>query len=148
MSDSVEEVLEQPVNNDKIALDEIVNAYISIRNDKDMRAREFQKKDQELKAELTQLEQVMLHSCNEVGADSIKTSSGTVIKTLKENYVCSDWTNFKDFVLDNKAVELLQQRIHQSNFKEFLSSRAEEGLPPGISSMRAFSIVVRKPTSK
>lgn len=44
MSDSVEEVLEQPVNNDKIALDEIVNAYISIRNDKDMRAREFQKK--------------------------------------------------------------------------------------------------------
>ena len=86
MNDSVEEVLEQPVNNDKIALDEIVNAYISIRNDKDMRAREFQKKDQELKAELAQLEQVMLHSCNEVGADSIKTSSGTVIKTLKENY--------------------------------------------------------------
>ena len=66
---------------------------------------------------------------------------------LKENYVCSDWGNFRDFIRNNDAIELLQQRIHQSNFKEFLSSREEEGLPPGISSMREFSITVRKPSS-
>jgi hypothetical protein len=48
--------------------------------------------------------------------------------------------------MDNDAVELLQQRIHQSNFKEFLSNREDEGLPPGISSMREFKITVRKPT--
>jgi len=148
MNDEVDEVLEQPVDNAKIPLDEVVNTYITIRSDKDRRAREFQQKDQELKSELEQLEQVMLHSCNEVNADSIKTSKGTIIKSLKENYVCSDWTNFKGFILDNEAPELLQQRIHQANFKEFLSSRTDEGLPPGISSMRAFSIVVRKPTSK
>ena len=90
----------------------------------------------------------MLSSLNEVSADSIRTSGGTIIKTLKENYVCSDWSNFKDFVLDNEAVELLQQRIHQANFKEFLASRSEDGLPPGISTLREFNIVVRKPTSK
>tara|TARA_R100000935_G_C2831203_1_gene165188 strand:- start:1596 stop:2042 length:447 start_codon:yes stop_codon:yes gene_type:complete len=148
MNDEVDEVLDQPVSESKIPLDEVVNTYITIRNDKDRRAREFQQQDQELKSELEQLEQVMLHSCNEVNADSIKTSKGTIIKSLKENYVCSDWTNFKGFILDNEAPELLQQRIHQANFKEFLSSRTDEGLPPGISSMRAFSIVVRKPTSK
>ena len=148
MNDEVDEVLDQPVSESKIPLDEVVTTYITIRNDKDRRAREFQQQDQELKSELEQLEQVMLHSCNEVNADSIKTSKGTIIKSLKENYVCSDWTNFKGFILDNEAPELLQQRIHQANFKEFLSSRTDEGLPPGISSMRAFSIVVRKPTSK
>ena len=109
-------------------------------------AREFQKKDQELKADLEQLEQVMLQSCNEVNADSIKTSKGTVIKSYRENFVCSDWTNFRDFILENEAPELLQQRIHQANFKEFVSGREEEGLPPGISSMREFKIVVRKPS--
>tara|TARA_R100000734_G_C3268370_1_gene64992 strand:- start:173 stop:616 length:444 start_codon:yes stop_codon:yes gene_type:complete len=146
MSDEVSEVLEKSVEHDKIPLDEVVSTYITIRNEKERRAREFQKKDQELKNDLEQLEQVMLNSCNEVNADSIKTSRGTIIKSLKENYVCSDWSNFKDFILENEAPELLQQRIHQANFKEFLSSRTEEGLPPGISSMRAFSIVVRKPS--
>ena len=146
MSDEVSEVLEKSVEHEKIPLDEVVSTYITIRNEKDRRAREFQKKDQELKNDLEQLEQVMLNSCNEVNADSIKTSRGTIIKSLKENYVCSDWSNFKDFILENEAPELLQQRIHQANFKEFLSSRTEEGLPPGISSMRAFSIVVRKPS--
>ena len=146
MSDEVSEVLEKSVDHEKIPLDEVVSTYITIRNEKERRAREFQKKDQELKNDLEQLEQVMLNSCNEVNADSIKTSRGTIIKSLKENYVCSDWSNFKDFILDNEAPELLQQRIHQANFKEFLSSRTEEGLPPGISSMRAFSIVVRKPS--
>ena len=132
----------------KIPLDELVSTYLKIRNKKDALYQEFQKTDRELKADLSQIEQVMLGSLNEVSADSIKTSGGTIIKTLKENFVCSDWSNFKDFVLENEAVELLQQRIHQANFKEFLSSRTDEGLPPGISSMRAFSIVVRKPTSK
>ena len=146
MSDEVSEVLDKSVGHEKIPLDEVVNTYITIRNEKERRAREFQKKDQELKSDLEQLEQVMLNSCNEVNADSIKTSRGTISKSLKENYVCSDWSNFKDFILDNEAPELLQQRIHQANFKEFLSSRTEEGLPPGISSMRAFSIVVRKPS--
>jgi hypothetical protein len=132
----------------KIQLDELVNAYLKIRNKKDSLYQEFQKTDRELKADLAQIEQVMLSSLNEVSADSIRTSGGTIIKTLKENYVCSDWSNFKDFVLDNEAVELLQQRIHQANFKEFLASRSEDGLPPGISTLREFNIVVRKPTSK
>ena len=132
----------------KIQLDELVNTYLKIRNQKDALYQEFQKTDRELKADLVQIEQVMLSSINEVSADSIRTSGGTIIKTLKENYVCSDWSNFKDFVLDNEAVELLQQRIHQANFKEFLASRSEDGLPPGISTLREFNIVVRKPTSK
>ena len=147
MSDIEEEVMEE-LPEAKIQLDELVGAYLRIRNEKDALARQFQAKDKELKNDLDQLEQVMLGSCNQVGADSIKTSTGTIIKTLRENYVCSDWGNFKDFVLENEAVELLQQRIHQANFKEFLSSRSEDGLPPGISSMREFNIVVRKPTSK
>jgi|TARA_R110000803_G_scaffold116165_3_gene184756 hypothetical protein len=148
MSDAVEETLDVQTPEVKIQLDELVTTYLRIRNKRDELTREFKAQEQELKNDLAQLEQVMLNSCNEVSADSIKTSNGTIIKTLRENYVCSDWGNFKDFVLENEAVELLQQRIHQANFKEFLSSRTEDGLPPGISNMREFNIVVRKPTSK
>lgn len=129
-----------------VKLEELVKAYIAIRNKRDANAREFNAKDLELKAELAQLDQVMLSSCNEIEADSIKTNSGTIIKTMKENFVCGDWDNFKQYVMQNDAIELLQQRLHQTNFKEFLSNRTDEGLPPGISSMKEFQIVVRKPS--
>ena len=86
MSDVVEDKPEVSVDDTKIPLDDVVNTYLTIRNEKDRLSREFQKKDQELKAELEQLEQVMLQSCNEVNADSIKTSKGTVIKSFRENF--------------------------------------------------------------
>ena len=60
----------------------------------------------------------------------------------------NDWDNFKQYILENQALDLLQQRISDSNLKEFLSTRQDEGLPPGISSLREFGITVRKPTSK
>jgi len=131
-----------------IKLDSLVETYLAIRNERDKLSREHDAKDKELSNDLAQIEQVLLNSCNEVGADSIRTGAGTVIKSTKENFVCGDWDNFKKYVMDNDAIELLQQRIHQTNFKEFLSNREDEGLPPGISSMREFKVTVRKPTSK
>ena len=96
--------------------------------------------------ELSAIEQVMLNACNEIQAESIKTGSGTIIKSLKEKYVCGDWGNFKEFVLENQAIELLEQRIHQSNFREFVNNRREEGLPPGINTFREVTITVKRPT--
>ena len=129
-----------------VNLDELVKTYLTIRDERDKLSREHDAKDRELANDLAQLEQVLLNSCNEINADSIRTGNGTVIKTTRENYVCGDWGNFKKFVMENQAIELLQQRLHQSNFKEFLTNRDDEGLPPGISSMREFKVVVRKPT--
>lgn len=127
-------------------LDNVVKTYLTIRDEKDKLARDYEAKDKELANDLAELEQVLLSSCNEINADSIKTEVGTIIKSTRESFICGDWDNFKKFVMDNDAIELLQQRIHQSNFKEFLSNREDEGLPPGISSMREFKITVRKPS--
>jgi hypothetical protein len=129
-----------------VKLDSVVKAYLAIRDEKDRLAREHDAKDRELSQDLAQLEQILLSSCNDINADSIRTGVGTIIKSTRESFVCGDWDNFKTFVLENEAVELLQQRIHQTNFKEFLSKREGEGLPPGISSMREFKITVRKPS--
>jgi hypothetical protein len=129
-----------------VKLDSVVKTYLAIRDERDRLSREHDAKDKELANDLAELEQVLLNSCNEISADSIKTEVGTIIKSTRESFVCGDWDNFKKFVMDNDAIELLQQRIHQSNFKEFLSNREDEGLPPGISSMREFKITVRKPS--
>jgi hypothetical protein len=42
------------------------------------------------------------------------------------------------------SIDLLERRIHQRNFKEFISSRQADGLPPGVNALREYDIVVRK----
>jgi hypothetical protein len=132
----------------EVKVDSLVKAYLAIRLERDKLAKKYQQEDSELKDQMNRLESAMLETCDDIGAETLRTESGTIIKTLKENFVCGDWDNFKTFVLENQALELLQQRISQANFKEFLSTREEEGLPPGISTMREFKITVRKPTAK
>lgn len=129
-------------------LEELVKTYLTIRTERSNITRQFETKDAELKADLEELERAMLVYCNDINAESVRTGSGTVIKSLREKFVCNDWDNFKQFILENQALDLLQQRISDSNLKEFLSTRQDEGLPPGISSLREFGITVRKPTSK
>jgi len=129
-------------------LDDLVTTYLTIRTERNTLKNQWEIRDAELKADLEQLEQAMLVACNAINADSIRTGSGTIIKSLKETYTCGDWDNFKQFVVENNALDLLQQRISQANFKEFMTTRQDEGLPPGISTLREFGITVRKPTSK
>ena len=141
------EELEQPVH-ESPKLDEMVKAYIAIRTARENLYRQYKTKDNELGGELSQLEQVMLDECNSLNVESVRTNNGTITRTMKEQFACNNWDEFKSYVLEHGALELLQQRIHNGNFTEHMANHEGEGLPPGISSVREFSVVIRKPTSK
>ena len=128
-------------------LDELVKIYLTIRNERERLKSSWEVKDGELEQEMKLLEQSMLTVCNDTNASSIRTESGTVIRSLKERFTTNDWDNFKKFVLDNEAIDLLERRIHQGNFKEFMAEHKDDGLPPGVNVMREFTIVVRKPSN-
>jgi hypothetical protein len=127
-------------------MEELVKTYLTIRNEREKIEAEYKERDLALKSELVVLEQAMLSGCNEMKVESLRTNSGTVIKSLKERFTCSDRDNFNKFVLETGAVELFAAHLHQSNFKEFMSERHHEGLPPGVNVMREFTITVKKPT--
>jgi len=124
-------------------LDELVKIYLTIR---EARAK-LEEQDKQLKEEMEVISTAMLAICNEANADSIKTQEGTVIRQTKDRFYCSDWDSLKQFILENNAVDLLERRIHQTNFKEFMSEHQADGLPPGLNVMREFAISVRKPTN-
>jgi len=127
--------------------DNLVKAYMNIRLERDKLKDEYEKADTELANDQKVIEFELLNKCNEMNASSIKTESGTVVRRLNERFYCTDWPNFKKYILEHEAVELLERRIHQSNFKEFITDRLEkEGLPPGVNVMREYGIVVRKPS--
>lgn len=122
----------------------VVEAYLAIRNERDRIRHEYEAQDARLLEDLKKVEAVLLSLCNSINADSVKTSLGTVMRRLNERYYCSDWDNFRKFVLENQALELFEKRINQGNFKQFMENHEGDGLPPGVSVMREYGITVRK----
>lgn len=128
-------------------LDELVKVYLTIRSAREKMKAEWEVQDRALEDEMKVLEQNFMVTCNESNAKSIRTNNGTVIRKLNERFTVADGESFRKFVLENEAVDLLEARIHQGNFKEFIKERQDNGLPPGVNVMREFTIVVRKPSN-
>lgn len=126
----------------------LVEAYINIRGQREKLLRDYETADETLKEDLRKLEMALLDVCNTINADSIKTKHGTVMRKINERFFCQDWDNFYRYVLDNEVVQLLERRIHQGNFREHLKDIEGDGLPPGVNVMREFGVSVRKSSNK
>jgi len=124
--------------------EDCVEVYLAIRNERDRIRKEYESNDNALKGEMSAIEGLLLSVCNDIGASSINTKHGTVIRSLKERFVCNDWDNFKKFVVENDLIDCLERRIHQKNFGTFMSEQEDAGLPPGVNVMREYDITVRK----
>jgi hypothetical protein len=127
-----------------VNVEELVDIYLTIREERRALLAKFEEEDKALKEDMEKLEAGLLGVCNDINANSLNTKHGTVIRSVKERFVCSDWDSFKEFIRENDAVDCLERRIHQSNFKTLMTERQGEGLPPGVNCMREFAITVRK----
>jgi hypothetical protein len=124
--------------------EEVVQAYLNIRAERDRILREYEAQDARLKEDMAKIEALLLDVCNSINADSIRTTHGTIMRKLNERFFCQDWDNFRKFVIENASLELLEKRIHQGNFKQYMAENEADGLPPGVSVMREYGITVRK----
>jgi hypothetical protein len=126
---------------------ELVNIYLKIRT-------AIQEKEEQHKAELQALKDQfevigneLLEICNEQEADSIKTPAGTISRRVSSRYWTSDWDSMYQFINENNAPFLLEQRIHNSNMRQFLEDNPDR-LPIGLQNERKYTVQVRKPTAK
>lgn len=125
----------------------LVETYLTIRRKRETLKADYEARDSDLKADMEQIEAALLDICNKTNVNGLRTQHGTVTRQVKDRFFCTDWDNFKKFVETEGSIDLLERRIHQRNFKEFMSERAGDGLPPGVNVLREFDIVVRKASS-
>lgn len=124
--------------------EDLVKTYLLIRNERDVQRNKYESADAELKAQLEVIEKALLDLCNNINTNGLKTTFGTVTRSVKDRFFCTDWDNFKKFLAEVDGFDLLERRIHQRNFKEFVAERQSDGLPPGVNVLREYDIVVRK----
>jgi len=127
--------------------EELVSDYLEIRKLRESLKATYESQDEELKDAMEAIKEALLAICNENNQNGFKTNSGTVTRQVKDRFFCTDWDNFKKFVELEGSIDLLERRIHQRNFKEFMSEREGDGLPPGVNALREYDIVVRKASS-
>ena len=133
--------------NREIPLEGLVMAYRNIRDAINEKESLHKEQMAELREQLDAVGSQMLEICNDTGADSIKTPVGTISRRVQSRYWTTDWESMYEFIRENDAPYLLEQRIHNGNLKEFLEANPDK-LPIGLQADRKYIIHVRKPTAK
>ena len=130
-----------------VDLDQLTSIYIKIRDARADKKRAFEEQDKELEDQLTVLATQMLDTCKEMGADSIRTPHGTIIRTVKSRYWTSDWDSMYGFIEEHGAFGLLEKRLHQTNMKDFLQENPDV-LPMGLNVESEYTVSVRRSKEK
>jgi hypothetical protein len=125
--------------------EKLVAVYVKIRDAKAAKTKEMDDAIKVLDDQLDAIEQELLEICKVTGQEGGKTSAGSFTRSVKTRYWTSDWESMYDFVLDHEVPELLERRIAQSNFKEFLEDNPDL-LPKGVNVESKYSITVRRST--
>jgi hypothetical protein len=130
-----------------LSVNDMVSVYRKIRAVIDEKEEQHKEAITALKDQLTVVGNKLLEVCNEQNADSIKTPSGTISRRINARYWTSDWETMYRFIKENDAPQLLEQRIHNGNMKQFLQDNPE-AFPAGLQCDRSYVVQVRKPTNK
>lgn len=122
---------------------QLVKVYIKIRDAKDRLVKQHEDALEKLEQQLDVVEQELLAICKATGQDGGKTEHGSFTRTVKVRYWTSDWDSMYQFIKDHDAPELLERRVHQGNFKEFLQENPDK-MPQGMNVDSRYSITVRR----
>lgn len=128
-------------------LETLVTDYIRLRSVIQAKEEQHAEEIAALKAQMDTVSNKLLDVCNQNDADSIKTKVGTVSRRITTRYWTTDWEQMYKFIRDNDALYLMEQRIHNTNMRQFLHENPDL-YPVGLQADSKFTIQVRKPTAR
>jgi hypothetical protein len=126
-----------------VDMDKLAAVYIKIRDKRAVAKKEFEERDKGLEEQMQLVADEMLEACKRIGADSIKTPHGTIIRSVKSRYWTNDWDSMYSFIEEQGAFGLLEKRLHQTNMKDFLSENPDL-YPVGLNVENSYTVVVRR----
>jgi hypothetical protein len=121
----------------------LVQVYLKMRDTKDMMVRDHETKLAALTSQMEAIEQELIEICKATGQQGGKTPYGSFTKTVKTRYWTNDWDSMYRFIKTHDLPQLLERRIHQGNFKEFMEANPGT-LPEGLNVDSRYAITVRR----
>ena len=126
----------------EVTADKLIKAFLKLKAQRKQLEEQFKAEDSELAAQQELIQERLADLCEEIGVDSLKTPYGSATRAIKTRYWTQDWGSMYEFIKDNDAMFLLEQRLHQTNLKNFLAENPDK-LPMGLNSDNRYVINVR-----
>lgn len=126
-----------------VTIDKLVAAHRKM----ELRLSELQAQIDEIDEQRIAVRATILDMMKELGLETARTEHGTVTKTIKERFWSNDWAALQAYIVDHGAIGLLQQRIHETNMREWIAAHPND-FPPSLNVDREYAITIRKPTTK
>jgi len=126
-----------------ISVDRIVSAYIKMRDKRSEFLREYEEKDDAVKAQMEIVEAKLLDLFKTIGADSLKTQHGLVYRSVKTRYWTSDWQSMHKFIMEHNMPDLLERRVSQSTMKQLLEENPDL-MPRGMNVDSKYAVTIRR----
>ena len=120
----------------------LVQVYVKMRDKRAELKQAYDEQDKELQEKMDVIEQALLELCKENGVESLRTTYGTATRRVQERVWAADWDAFKEFVREYDAVDLLEKRVHQGNFKQWAEEHPGVVAPVNID--RKYAITIRR----
>ena len=121
---------------------EVVEKYISLRDRRDERKREFKEADAADAEMQDKIEAKLLEVFQSSGMDSVKTSFGTAYTTTRTSVTVADKEIFMKYIIDNGEYPLLEVRPSKTAVEQY--KEAHEELPPGVNWRSEIVVNVRR----
>lgn len=121
----------------------LVQVYVKIRDAKAAKTKEMEEAIAALDAQLEAIEAELLELCKTTGQDGGKTQFGSFRRSVKTRYWTSDWDSMYRFIKEHDMPELLERRVSQTTFKEFLQENPDK-MPQGMNVESRYAITVTR----
>jgi hypothetical protein len=124
---------------DEVNLEKLMQADINMRE----KIAELESQISEIKQKRDQVQFALHEACKQLNVSSLKTSVGTLIRSVKTSYVTNNWPALYAFMKEHNVPEFLHKRLSSTNIKEFLDANPDK-CPAGLSPMNEYVVSVRK----
>ena len=137
------EPTDTPTETPALPPEKLVRVYLKMKA-KHAEARiAYEEGEKILKAQMDRVKAALLVYCKEQSIESVRTEEGLFYRTVKSNYWTNDWESMRKFIVEQGVPELLHERLHQGNMKQFLEANPDL-LPPGLNVDSEYTITVRR----
>ena len=126
-----------------VPVEKLVKVYLKMNGKLSEIKAAFDAEEKALKEQMTKVKSALLAYCKEQNVESVRTGEGLFYRGVTTRYWTNDWKSMHEFIVQHNVPQLLHERIHQSNLKEFLEAHPDL-LPPGLNVDSEYTITVRR----
>jgi hypothetical protein len=128
---------------DNNQIEKLMKASVNMRD----KIEELEKQITDIKVQKDKVDLALNETCRTLNVTSLKTSVGTLSRTLKTRYWSNDWPSMYEFILENKLPEFFEKRLVQSAIKEYLEQNPDKQ-PPGLQATSEYTVRITKSRNK